>query len=156
MVKKRNRSDSYQHKIVEITVDPAVLSDFPLDTGLGAQVNLAMYSEEFYELRQKLIDEVMKIINNNLTPRQAEVVKLRLEGKTQIQIAEQLGVHQTTIHKLLSGNLDYSNGRKRYGGAIKKLKKICAKNDCVLDILAQMDELKTRELLDDIDKKKLL
>lgn len=152
MQKKRNRSDSYQHKIVEITIDPVILNDFPIDTGLGAQVNLAMYSEEFYNLRQKLIEEVMRIINTNLTKRQAEVIILRLEGKTQIQIAEQLGIHQTTVHKLLMGNIDYVNGRKRYGGAIKKLKKMCGKDNKIIVILEQMENLKNKEPLDELEK----
>lgn len=152
MPRKKNKSDSYQHKIVEITVDPVLFNDFSFDTGLGAQVNLATYSEEFYDLRQQLIGEVMRIINSNLTRRQAEVVMLRLEGKTQIQIAEQLGIHQTTVHKLLMGNIDYANGKKRYGGAIKKLKKMCARDNKIITLLQQMDELKTREPLDDLDK----
>lgn len=154
MPRKKNKSDSYQHKIVEITVDPVILNDFPIYNGLGAQLNLAMYSEEFYELRQKLMDEVLRIIKTNLTKRQAEVVLLRLEGKTQIQIAEELNIHQTTVHKLLMGNIDYANNKKRYGGAIKKLKKICAKDEKILDILYQMEELRNREPLDELDKKK--
>jgi DNA-binding CsgD family transcriptional regulator len=152
--RKKNKSDSYQHKIVEITVDPVVLNDFPLYNGLGAQLNLAMYSEDFYELRQQLMDEVMRIITTSLTKRQAEVVLLRLEGKTQTQIADELGIHQTTVHKLLMGNIDYANGKKRYGGAIKKLKKICAKDERVLDILCQMEELRNREPLDELDRRR--
>jgi len=154
MSRKKNKSDSYQHKIVEIAVDPVILNDFPLYNGLGAQLNLAMYSEEFYDLRQQLMDEVMRIIKNNLTKRQAEVVLLRLEGKTQIQIAEELGIHQTTVHKLLMGNIDYANDKKRYGGAIKKLRKICTKDEKILEILCQMEELRNREPLDDLDRKR--
>lgn len=146
--KKRNRSDSYQHKIVEISVDPVVLNDFPMANGLGAQVNLTKYSEEFYELRQQLMEEVLKIVNNDLTVRQKEVVLLRLQGKTQIQIAEGLGIHQTTVHKLLMGNIDYANGKKRYGGAIKKLKRLCAENKDILDILLKMENLRTRDPLE--------
>lgn len=150
-MKKRNKSDSYQHKIIEITVDPVVFNDLASDTGLGAQVNLAMHSEEFYDLRQQLIEEITNIIDKHLTKRQAEVIKLRLEGKTQIQIAEQLNIHQTTVHKLLSGNIDYSNGRKRYGGAIKKLQKMCDKNCRVIFLLKRMDDLKTRDPLDELN-----
>ena len=148
MVRKRNKSDSYQYKIVEIAVDPAILNDFPLIDGLGPQLNLAKYSERFHELRQQLMKEVLRIINTNLTERQCEVITLRLEGKTQIQIAEQLGVHQTTVHKLLMGNIDYANGKKRYGGAIKKLKKICEKDAVVLEILEEMESLRATESFD--------
>jgi hypothetical protein len=148
MSRKKNKSDFYQHKIVEITVDPVVLNDFPIGNGLGAQMNLAKCSEEFYELKEQLVKEILRIIRNDLTKRQAQVVTLRLEGKTQIQIADQLKIHQTTVHKLLMGNIDYANGKKRYGGAIKKLKKICAKDETVLGILNSIEELKTKEPLD--------
>jgi len=144
MARKKNKSDSYQYKIVEIAVDPSVFNDFPFVDSLGSQLNLAKYSEEFYVLRQRLMKEVLRIINFNLTKRQKEVVTLRLQGKTQIQIAEQLGIHQTTVHKLLMGNIDYANNKKRYGGAIKKLQKICAKDEKVSIILAEMEELRAK------------
>jgi predicted XRE-type DNA-binding protein len=145
MARKRNKSDSYQYKIVEITVDPTIMNDFPLMDSLGSQLNLAKYSERFYELRQQLMKEVLRIINTNLTERQCEVVTLRLQGKTQIQIAEQLGIHQTTVHKLLMGNIDYANGKKRYGGAIKKLKKICYKDEKILEILGEMESVRAKD-----------
>jgi DNA-binding CsgD family transcriptional regulator len=149
MSRKKNKSDSYQHKIVEITVDPAILNDFPINNGLGAQLNLSKYSDEFYDLKEQLMQEILRIVNDGLTERQMEVVTLRLKGKTQIQIADQLGIHQTTVHKLLMGNIDYANGKKRYGGAIKKIKKICARDTKILDILRKIEDLKTKEPLDD-------
>ena len=151
MPSRKNKSDSYQWKIVEIPIDPTILNDFQLAEGLGAQLNLSSYSERFYELRQELMVEVLRIIQTNLTERQAEVVTLRLEGKTQIQIAEQLSIHQTTVHKLLMGNIDYANGKKRYGGAIKKLTKICFKDEKILSILTEMEELRAKDPLDFIE-----
>ena len=147
-MKKKNKSDSYQYKIVEISVDPAILGEFPLAESLGFQLNLSRHSEMFDKLRERLMREVLRIINTSLTTRQSEVVTLRLQGKTQIQIAEELGVHQTTVHKLLSGNIDYANGKKRYGGAIKKLQKLCAKDETVLEILKNMEDLRTSDPLD--------
>jgi len=149
MSQKKNKSDSYQHKIVEITVDPTVLNDFSLDDGLGFVLNTSKFSEEFYELRQQLIQEVLRIVNTCLTQRQAEVITLRLKDLTQIQIAEKLGIHQTTVHKLLMGNIDYANGKKRYGGAIKKLKKICSKDGKVSYILNEMETLRAKDLMEE-------
>lgn len=149
MARKKNKSDSYQYKIVEVAVDPTVLNDFPYVESLGSQLNLSKYSEEFHELRRKLMKEVLRIIKSSLTKRQCEVVMLRLEGKTQIQIADQLGIHQTTVHKLLMGNIDYANGKKRYGGAIKKLKKLCAKDERILEILDSMEELRAKNPFDE-------
>ncbi len=151
MSRKRNKSDSYQHKIVEITVYPVVLNDFPINNGLGAQLNLSKHSDEFYDLKEQLMKEILRIIKNDLTERQTEVITLRLKGKTQTQIADQLGIHQTTVHKLLNGNIDYANGKKRYGGAIKKLKKICAKDEKVNQILLKMEEFKLKEPLDEVE-----
>jgi DNA-binding CsgD family transcriptional regulator len=148
MASKKNKSSAYQWKIVEIPIDPAILNDFQLVEGLGAQLSLASYSERFYELRQELMIEVLRVVDTNLTDRQAEVVTLRLQGKTQVQIAEQLDIHQTTVHKLLMGNIDYTNGKKRYGGAIKKLTKICFKDGKILEILEEMEELRAKDPLD--------
>ena len=145
MSRKRNKSDSYQHKIVEISVDPMLLNEFPLAESLGSQLNMSKYSERFDELREQLLQEVIAVINSGLTKRQAQVVTLRLEGKTQIQIAEELGIHQTTVHKTLMGNIDYANNRKCYGGAIKKLKKLCAKKSEIQDILDEMETLRAKD-----------
>ena len=145
MSQKRNKSDSYQHKIVEITVDPTKLNDFSLDDGLGFALNTSKFSEEFYELRQQLIQEVLRVVGTCLTQRQSEVITLRLKDLTQIQIAEKLGIHQTTVHKLLMGNIDYANGKKRYGGAIKKLKKMCLKDGKIIYILSEMEILRAKD-----------
>ncbi len=148
MASKKNKSDSYQYKIIEIPIDPHVLNDFSLFDGLGTQINMAKYSEKFQELRQQLFDEVIRLVNTCLTKRQAQVLALRLEGKTQIQIADELGIHQTTVHKLLMGNIDYANGKKRYGGAIKKLRKMCYRDTTVIKILGEMSELRAEDTLD--------
>ena len=145
MARRKNKSDSYQHKIVEISVDPVLLNEFPLAESLGSQLKLSKYSERFDELRDELLQEVLAIIDTGLTPRQAQVVTLRLEGKTQTQIAEELGIHQTTVHKTLMGNIDYANDKKCYGGAIKKLKKLCAKSPEIQEILEEMDTLRARD-----------
>jgi len=149
MTRKRNKSDSYQYRIVEITIDPGMLSDFAAEDGFGAQLQGSGYSERIRELRIELMKEVRRLINTILTQRQMEVVNLRLEGRTQVEIAEILGIHQTTVHKTLSGNIDYKNGEVRYGGAIKKLKKMCARDERVLEILQKIDEVRSRESEDE-------
>ena len=128
-VKKRNRSDSYQYRMVEVPIDPHVLSHFSAEDGLSEQMRNSGFSEEIMKLRKNLIDEIKRLINNILTERQREVINLRLKGLTQVEIADLLGIHQTTVHKTISGNIDYKNGEARYGGAIKKLQKACQKDD---------------------------
>jgi DNA-directed RNA polymerase specialized sigma24 family protein len=142
---RRNKSDSYQYRIIEIAIDPFILSDFPSEDGLGAQANSSGYSEELADLRQQLIKEVRRLIKNVLTLRQAQVMALRLQGKTQVEIGHKLGIHQTTVHKTISGNIDYNNGGACYGGAIKKLRKMCFKDERVLSLLKRIEEVRAEE-----------
>lgn len=142
---RRNKSDSYQYRITEILIDPFVLSDFPSEDGLGAQANSAGYSEELSNLRQQLIKEIRRLMKGVLTKRQAQVMGLRLQGKTQIEIGQKLGIHQTTVHKTISGNIDYNNGKACYGGAIKKLRKMCLKDERVLALLKHIEEVRLEE-----------
>jgi len=144
-VSRKNKSDSYQYRIIEIPIDPFVLSDFPSEGSLGAQASSAGYSEELLDLRQQLMKEVRRLIKSVLTKRQAQVMALRLQGKTQIEIGQRLGIHQTTVHKTISGNIDYGNGGACYGGAIKKLRKMCLKDERVLAILKRIGEVYAEE-----------
>jgi len=90
----------------------------------------------------------MNIINNNLTERQRQVINLTyFEGMTQNEISTQLGKHQTTIHKILQGNIDYNNQKKRYGGALKKIRKLCSNNEKIRTILSKMKE-KQEEIIE--------
>jgi len=142
---RRNKSDSYQYRIIEIAIDPFVLSDFPSDDGLGAQANSSGFSEELVELRQQLIQEVRRLIKTLLTPRQRQVITLRLQGKTQVEIGRKLGIHQTTVHNTISGVIDYKQGGSRYGGLVKKLRKLCFKDERVLAILKRIEEVRVEE-----------
>lgn len=138
------KSDDIQHKYREILIDPDVMSGFNLTTTIASQD--FEKNDELADLTEQLIVEIHGLINNSLTSRQSEVVKkIYFEQKTQMEVADSLGLCQTTIHKILKGNLDYSNGGKRYGGALKKLKKLCMSNERILRIINRIDELR-REL----------
>lgn len=59
-----------------------------------------------------------------LTKKQSDVLINWLTGRvTQRNIAKKLGICQTSVHKTLFGNIDYSRNKKRYGGIFKKIKK---------------------------------
>ena len=129
------------YNFVEISIDPRLLNNFSNEDSISKYFDSIAGTEEFQRLKQDLVEEVMNIINNNLTTRQKQVVIMTyLEGKTQNEISAILNIHQTAIHKSLAGNLDYTNSRKRYGGAIKKLKRLCSKNDKIKKILQEMKE----------------
>jgi hypothetical protein len=129
------------NNFVEISIDPVLLNNFSTEEGIGAYFNSCSTSEEFQALRAELLREVMYIIDNCLTKKQKEVMYMTyMQGKTQNEISNELGKHQTTIHKILQGNIDYNNQKKRYGGALKKIRKLCQKNEKVQSILVKMRE----------------
>ncbi|KKN37882.1 hypothetical protein LCGC14_0758910 [marine sediment metagenome] len=126
---------------VEISIDPSLLNNFANEDSMESFLNSHACSEEFQVLKNELLYEVMDIIENCLTDKQREVMKMTyLEGKTQNEISTELGKHQTTIHKILQGNIDYNNQKKRYGGALKKIRKLCATNENIQNILIKMKE----------------
>jgi len=126
---------------VEISIDPNLLNNFSNEDSMGSFLSAQVCTEEFGKLRMELLQEVLYIVENCLTDKQREVMKMTyLEGKTQNEISNELGKHQTTIHKILQGNIDYNNQKKRYGGALKKIRKLCARNEKIQDILLKMRE----------------
>lgn len=136
------RSDSVQFKYREILVDPTIMSNICLGDAVYEEIDHEKL-DELVDLSEELIDRLKYLIDNKLTDRQTEVVKkIYFEQKTQMEVADSLGLCQTTIHKILKGNLDYSNGGKRYGGAIKKLRKLCAADEDIQRVLNRMAEVK--------------
>lgn len=136
------KSDGIQYQYREILVDPDIMSNFqhtisydPVDY---------QKRDELLELTGQLIDAVNDLIETKLTQRQSEVVqKIYFEQRTQMEVADSLGLCQTTIHKILKGNIDYSNGGKRYGGALKKLRKLCSTDPEIQTIIRRIAQLRT-------------
>lgn len=139
--------DAPPSNFIEISIDPNLLNNFANEEGMSAYFSNYADSEEFQRLRTELIREVLNVIENNLTERQKQVIKLTyLEGMTQNEISSQLGKHQTTIHKILQGNIDYNNQKKRYGGALKKIRKLCANNEKIKSILLKIKEKQEEQI----------
>ena len=143
------RSSSYQDRLLEISTNPMVLSDLSLAQGMTYRIRPEVYDERYLDLREKLKARMWELIEL-LTERQRQVIKLSVEGFTQNEIAKKLGINQTSVHKVLRGNIDYSkkfknNSEKkshvRYGGAFKKLIKLCAADPEIQEILNEMREL---------------
>jgi transcriptional regulator len=84
-----------------------------------------------------------RIIRTKLTPRQCEVIELYAQGLTQTEIAKRLNVNQSSITKSINGNCDYRNGKKIYGGAKKKLRRIAAQDPEIQEILRQMGDIQS-------------
>ncbi len=102
---------------------------------------LNSYTEEMLDLKEQLRDEFWRLVDEELTPRQKEVVHLYADGLTQTEIAKKLGVNQSSVTKSLNGNCDYRNGKKVYGGAKKKLGRLVQQDPRIQEILARIGQL---------------
>ena len=139
-----SKSKSYQYKIVEISFDQDKLNNFSSERGIGSILQENSYDERVSELRENLLEEVYDIIHGDLlTEHQKKILFMRLMGKTQNEIANHLGITQSAVHKAMHGNIEYRNNKKRYGGIVKKLKKICKNNERISEILAEIEKIKS-------------
>jgi RNA polymerase sigma factor (sigma-70 family) len=139
MINKRsNRSDKYQYILLETVCSNDMMEAFCNEDSISARLNPFEYNEVLMELEEQLKKEFWRVVDTLLTPRQREVIRLYADGYTQMEIAKMLNVNQSSITKSLNGNVDYKNGKKIYGGARKKIRKIIEMDDKIKDILAKM------------------
>lgn len=141
------KSDSYQYKIIEISLEPHKLNNFANESGITQHISDMIFDEEILELRQDLLEEIYNIINNgSLTVHQKRVLTMCLSGATQNEIAEKLGITQSAVHKAMHGNIDYKNNKKRYGGIIKKLQKLSKSNPRINFLLGKIENHKKNNM----------
>ena len=142
MEKRKNRSDHYQYILLETVCSNDMMEAFSNDDSISARLNPFQYNEDLLDLEDQLKKEFWRVINTLLTPRQKEVIKLYSDGYTQMEIAKMLNVNQSSITKSLNGNVDYKNGKRVYGGAKKKIKKIIENDERIKEILNKMSDLR--------------
>ena len=140
MDKRTNRSGKYQSFFAELPYSNEMMSEFSESQGL-----VENYSpedrESLMDLREELRVEFWRLVDEELTPRQGQVLKLLAKGYTQIEIAKQLNVNQSSITKSVNGNCDYRNGRRVYGGARKRLHKLTKQDSQIQDVLTRMADI---------------
>lgn len=146
MERKKNRSDHYQYVLLESPCNNEMMDAFANEESIDYRLNPFKYSEELKDLEDQLKIEFWRVVDNLLTPRQREVIKLYSDGNTQMEIAKILNVNQSSITKSLNGNVDYRNGKKIYGGAKKKIAKIIENDDKIKTILNKMRDLREARL----------
>jgi DNA-binding CsgD family transcriptional regulator len=142
MERRKNRSDKYQYVLLETTCSNDMMEAFTNADSISNRLDSFMYNEELMDLEEDLRKEFWRIVNDLLTDRQKQVIKLYADGYTQMEIAKMLNVNQSSITKSLNGNVDYKNGKKIYGGARKKIKKIIENDDKIKAILTRMQDLR--------------
>lgn len=138
--KRKNRSDSYQYILLETVCSNDMMEAFSNDDSISARLNPFEYNEDLIDLEDQLKKEFWRVVDTLLTPRQREVIRLYADGYTQMEIAKMLNVNQSSITKSLNGNVDYKNGKKVYGGARKKIRKIIESDEKIKEILRKMQE----------------
>jgi len=142
MNKRQNRSDRYQWVLLETVCSNDMMEAFCNEDGIYNRLNPFGYNEDLMELEDQLKIEFWRVVDTLLTPRQREVIRLYADGYTQMEIAKMLNVNQSSITKSLNGNVDYKNGKKIYGGARKKIKKIIENDERIKDILDKMRDIR--------------
>lgn len=142
MEKKQNRSDKYQYILLETTCSNDMMEAFCNEDSIYNRLNPFAYNEDLMDLEEKLKIEFWRVVDTLLTPRQREVIRLYADGYTQMEIAKMLDVNQSSITKSLNGNVDYKNGKKVYGGARKKIRKIIESDTKIKEILEKMSEIR--------------
>lgn len=137
------KSKNYQYKIVEISFEATKLNNFPNERGIGSILSENSSDDRVQILKNELLEELYEIVNGEfLTEHQKKILFMRLMNKTQNEIADHLGITQSAVHKAMHGNIDYKNNKKRYGGIIKKLQKICKTNNRISEILSQINQIR--------------
>lgn len=132
--KRKARSDSYQYMINEMSFDMQMMSQlFDLDNAIHKQ-----RSNRCLELNDQMFQRIIDLANIHTTPYQNRVMYLYLEGKTQMEIAKEIGVNQSSVTKCLMGNADYNKGKKMYGGLAKKMKKVIKKDTLLKQIAKEI------------------
>jgi DNA-binding CsgD family transcriptional regulator len=117
-----------------------MLAEFSTSQGL-VETYTTEDRERLMDLREDLKKEFWRLVETELTPRQRQVIKLYSLGYTQIEIAKQLNVNQSSVTKSINGNCDYRNGRRVYGGARKKLRTLAANDAELKSIIAQIADI---------------
>jgi DNA-binding CsgD family transcriptional regulator len=140
MDKKTTRSFKYQSFFAELPYSNEMMAEFSEAQGLVENYT-PEDREGLMDLREELRIEFWRLVDEQLTPRQGQVLKLLAKGYTQIEIAKQLNVNQSSITKSVNGNCDYRNGRRSYGGTRKKLCKIISQDARTQAVLAKMADI---------------
>lgn len=83
------------------------------------------------------ISENIVKVGEELTEHQRNILNMHINGMNQSQIADALGIHQTSVHKALHGNFDYDY-EKTYGGIFKKVLRFYRKDEKFMNLVARL------------------
>jgi len=76
--------------------------------------------------RREVLAGIAEIVRSGLTDKQRRIVELYFyDGRTQVEIAAELGISQQVVSRQLFGVI---RGGRRVGGAIARMRKLCDQN----------------------------
>jgi DNA-directed RNA polymerase specialized sigma24 family protein len=111
----------YDPRFWELTFDPGDFDSLPGDLLDAPDVEV---DPARAAARREALAGIADIVRTGLTPKQRRLVELYFyEGRTQVEIAAELGISQQVVSRQLFGVV--RDGR-RIGGAIARLRKACA------------------------------
>jgi DNA-binding NarL/FixJ family response regulator len=97
--KKKGRSSKYQFLLLEKMFSNDMMEAFSNADSISDILNPFEYNEELLDLEDQLKVEFWRIVEENLTERQREVMKSYASGKTQQEVALGLGINQSSVTK---------------------------------------------------------
>lgn len=134
-----NRSDKYQYRILEVLLQPTTWDMFT-----ESQDRAFPLTDErivfLQDLDEQLHHHLQTMIDTDITARQKQILLMYASGMTQMEIASELDVNQSSVTKSLNGNTDYSKGHKVYGGLKNKFVKLIRNNMEIRPIMKQIHE----------------
>lgn len=141
MLKRRKGSE--QHIWKEISVNPEIF-------GTKHAYSLEISKEEAQALQEAkdilitlLCDRVFELAEEHFTDHQRTVLAIgQMPNKTYNDIARALSINYTAVSHAIKGQRSPKH-QKHHGGLEKKLKKICAKDDCCVIYLEFLYKLRT-------------
>jgi len=120
--RRKTRSDRYQYLIVEKLVKDRFWEYRDLHELYDAPEVSEERLDELLSLDDQLFDLLKQIALRELTDNQRAIMNLSLDGMTQVEIADELGLSQPTVQKTLRGSWS-SEYKKYYGGIVNKLRR---------------------------------
>ncbi len=138
MKEKSHLSNLYQHLFYEVSFKDDQLSMFENEQAL----HLSEINEELFALKEELRLQFWILAERVCTKSQFLILRGIAEGKTQKEMSEELGCNQSSIHKSIKGNVDYTNNIKHcYGGTHKKLKRHIALSPIFINLFQKIADL---------------
>ena len=109
----------------DVQLEPQHWDNIPQSAGLWHDDRLDDAAESRLRLAEEMTLILQAVLISALTPRQRQVLELYfLENRTQVEIAEALGLTQATVSQHLSGK---RRGPAQVGGAFRKIRRAIRK-----------------------------